>query len=146
MRRRVLLAISEKRFRRRITETWENFVCDSVLDHDGLKTAASSASSAPTACLLPADMLLSLSTPGESISLAFPARGGFISKQIDQEVGIFPAVTLFLCDVPSSHDNALEALPFVFHSFGHLWIRAAMAVKVVVIFFLCTHLVVAFSQ
>ena len=68
--------------------------------------------------------------------LFWPARGGFISKQIDQEVGIFPAVTLFLCDVPSSHDNALEALPFVSLSFGHLRIRAAMAVKVVVIFFL----------
>jgi hypothetical protein len=70
-----------------------------------------------------------------------PARGGLIPKRIDQEVGISPEVTLFLCAVPSSHDNSLEALLFVFLFLRHLRIRAAMAFKVVVMFFLLTHLV-----
>jgi hypothetical protein len=84
----------------------------------------------------------SLSTPNKSISLAFPVSQRRVHlKQIDQEVGISPEVTLFLCVVPSSHDNPLEALLFASLSFEHLRIRAAMAFKNVIMFFHLTHLV-----
>jgi hypothetical protein len=70
-----------------------------------------------------------------------PARSGFISKTIDEEVGIFPDIAFSLCAVPSRRDNVLEALSLLFLSLCRLRIRAAVAFQIVVIFFIVTHLV-----
>ncbi len=70
-----------------------------------------------------------------------PARSDFISRMIDQEVGIFPEVNSLLYAVSSARDNDLEALPLFFVCFRHLRTRAAMALKAVVIFLLVTHIV-----
>lgn len=74
--------------------------------------------------------------------LSRPARCGFISTTIDEEVGIFPVIAFLLSTVPSRREDALEALPLVFLSFGHPRMLAAMASKVLVLFvLLVTHLV-----
>lgn len=73
--------------------------------------------------------------------LSRPARSGFISIAIDQDVGIFPVVAFSHGAVPSPGEHALEALPLLCLFFGLGCMLAVMISKFVLFVLLVTRLV-----